>query len=332
MKRMTATITACILTASASFAAGVDKAVIPDSARWVIHVDVAAFTRAAVPKGLMGLINAEDSPLPAGKADKAREIWRKLGDVQSVTLYGPSHVRTEAVAVAKLKYDRAEVKKLLGIAPGGPTERLAGHDVHTFTAKRRRGDDGGQRYLCFYDGSTLVASASLDRLKEAVEILAGQGKKLARGNVISNMLTPRAGSVAVLAARGVDKLAEAAKGRKARDGRQRPHRAALLKKVKTLRMELGEADNDVFLAIEAAMKTTEDAVNAEKALHGLLGMMLLSQGEDELAAKVLQSARIQRRGSAVSASIRCPAKDILSKARAMLERRAARHAEKQRVE
>ena len=80
------------------------------------------------------------------------------------------------------------------------------------------------------------------------------------------------------------------------------------------------------------MKRAEDAVNAEKALHGLLGMMLLSQGEDELAAKVLQSARIQREGSAVSASIRCPAKDIITRARAMLERRAAKHAKPERAE
>ena len=320
MHKAVTTLTVCVLLASASPAAGPDKAILPNSAAWVVHVDVAAFTRAALPSGLMNLIIADNSPIPAEKVSKARTIWQRLGKVKSVTLYGPSHVEAEAVAVASLEYDAADVKKLLRIAPGPATHRIAGHDVYVFEARRRRGRGGGRRFLCFYDKSTLVAGGSLDRLNEAADLLAGQGQKLAADSELAKLLTPTAGSVAIVAARRVDELVT---GATAARPRRRPRRAAFLKKTDTLRMEIGEANDAVFLALRAAMKTEQDAINAEKAANGLLGMLLLSQNGDQTLTQVLQSVAIERQDSAVSLAVRCPVNDLLSKAETFVARHVA---------
>ena len=320
------TVAACLLLTASSFAAGPDKAVIPDSAVWAMHFDVAAFTAAELPRGMMDMIGAENSPVPLDKVAKAREVWGHLGKVQSVTLYGPSHLETEAVAVARLQYDPAVVKKLLKIAADSVPQDLAGHEVHEFTAKARRGRAGGQRYLCFYNESTLVASGSLDGLKEAMDLLAGKGSKLTAANALSQMLTPTKGSVMVMAARGVDTLAAAKHGESERRGRGM---GAFLQKTDTMRVEIGESDSEVFVSIEAGMKAEEAAQNVERAANGMLGLMLLNKSDDEAVAKVLQSVQVERRESTVAITMQCAVADILQKAQAAMERKAAKRAEAQ---
>ena len=318
MHRAITILAACVLLASTSGAAGPDKAIIPDSAAWVVHVDVEALTRAALPKRMMGLITAVDSPVPAEKAIKAQKIWQKLGDVQSLTLYGPSHVEAEAVAVAKLKYETAEVKKLLKIGPGPATHQVAGHDVYTFEAKGPRGRGGGQRFLCFYDESTLIATGSLERLKEAADLLAGEGEKLAPDSELAQLLTPRDGSVVIMAARNVDELAKGGRNGSAR-------KAWFAQKTETLWMEIGEADDEVFLAAGATMKAEEDAVSLQKTAQGLLAMATLAHGEDEMITQVLQSVRIERQDSSVTMSMQCPVRDMLDRVEAKMADRAAAH-------
>ena len=197
---------------------------------------------------------------------------------------------------------------------------MAGHDVYAFEARRRRRGAGGTRYLCFYDESTLIASGSLDRLREAADLLAGQGRKLATDSELAQMLTPKAGSVVIAAARNVSELAQGAEGRMAR---RRPRQAAFLKKAETMRMEIGEANDEVFVAVSATMKAEQDAVNVRNAAQGFLGLLMLSHGEDETVAQVLQSVRIERRENTVNVSMQCPVKDVLDRAEAKMVGRVA---------
>ena len=139
---------------------------IPASAKWVVHFDAEALTASRIAKGAMELIRAKDSPLPQKKVQKALKIWEKLADVKSLTLYGCTYDKTDAVLVAKLDYDKAEVMKLLGIRTHD------GHKIYTTGGKGRH--RSRKHFVCLYDATTIVASQNEDRLAEALDLLCLQ--------------------------------------------------------------------------------------------------------------------------------------------------------------
>ncbi len=313
------TIVACVLVASSALAGPPVESHIPASAKWVMHFDAEAFTASRIAKGAMELIRAKDSPLPQKKVQKAVKIWEKLADVKSLTLYGCTYDKTDAVLVAKLDYDKAEVMKLLGIRT---------HDGHKIYTTGGKGHHRGRKhFVCLYDGTTIVASQNEDRLAEALDLLDGRGKPLKANKPLAKMLSCGEGAFMVAAVQDVRKMVAALEDKK---GQKKVRRhAALLKKCESLRLELGEADDQVFTDLNATLSSKEDATNIQLFAQGMLALGMLHQQDDERLAKLLQGIKTEQQDDEFSVQIQFPVKDILTKARDKLEQCAAAKTKKQ---
>jgi hypothetical protein len=316
------TIVACVLVASSALAGPPVESHILASAKWVMHFDVEAFTASRIAKGAMELITAKDSPLPQNKVQKAVKTWEKLADVKSLTFYGCTYDKTDAVLVAKLDYEKAEVMKLLGIRAHD------GHKIYTTGGKGRH--RGLKRFVCLYDGTTIVASQSEDRLEEALDLLDGRGKPLRANKPLGKMLSCGEGTFMVAAVQDVRKMVAALEDKK---GQKKVRRhAALLKKCEGLRLEFGEADDKIFANLNATLSSKEDAMNIQRFAQGMLALGMLHQQDDKRLAKLLRGIKTEQQDDEFSVQIHFPVEDILTKVRDKLERCAAAKTKKQAAE
>ena len=315
MKTRIAAIGLSVLLASTAFAGPASTTAIPDSAKWVVHVDVAAVTASDIANGLLGLIAGKDSPVPADRVAKALQGWKFISTIHSVTLYGPGPVETDAVAVVSAKYDEAQVMAMLKIDARAETMAHGDHTIYPFTGKSK-GNVPRKQYGCFYDNTTMVAGASLAQVKAALDVLDGKAKALARNNPLTGMLAPGKGSFMVVAAVDVNEMvAQAVKDRKEL---ARNPGTAMVAKCQDLRFEFGEADDQVYVTGNASMLDEEDAKAIETMLSGFLVMATFRAADDKDATKLLQAIRIDRKGRNVGVAVQCPVETILNKVSGLL--------------
>jgi len=301
----------CVLMASTAFAGPADTTAIPDSAKWVVHVDVAAATASDIATGMMAIITGKDSPVPAAEAAKATEAWKFASDINSLTLYGPGPNEAEAVAIVSAKYDEATIKTMLKITAQSATAAHGGHVIYTFAGKDKAGRPRTQ-YGCFYDKSTMVGGALIANVKAALDVMDAKAgaKALTKDNPLTAMLTPSKGSFMLVAAADVDKMV--AQAAKAAPAAADPV-AGMAAKAQDVRLELGEADANAYVNVSANMLAEDDAKSIQAALNGLIAMGMFRAGNDPDAMTLLQAIKVDAKGKNVSIDISLPVKTILDK-------------------
>ncbi len=317
-------VAVCALVTSAAMGGQAGTSRICDSAVWAAHVDIAAMTKSAMATGMMELVTSEDSTMPADKAKKVVQCWEKIGKVKSVTLFGPSIDKTEAILLADLvEYDRTEVETMLGVADGAQTNSHGDHTLIAFTPKkhRRRAQEAGPQYVCFYNAKTIVVGGDLKRLGEALDLLDGKGKALAADSELAGLLTPSKGSIMVAAVTGVKGLVASAE-KKFGASPVGPG-ATMMKNAQSVRMEIGELEATMSVAINGVMATEQDAQNLQRMGEGLLAVIGMRAQENKDVAAFLQAIKLSSKGKTVSVGISMPVEDVLSKIQAEMLLKAA---------
>ena len=310
MKTRIAAIGLCVLVASTSFAGPANKSAIPDTAKWVVHVDVSAVTASGIANGIMGLITGKDSPIPAAKIAKAIEGWKLLGNAHSVTLYGPSSDETQAVVLFTSKFTEEQIKSAAKIDAQSKTTAHGNHVIYTFAGKSRGGEPR-DHYGCIFDNTTVVAGASLAQVKAALDVLDGKAKCLGRTNPLSEMLTPSKGSFGIVAAVDVNTMVAAAI--KDKPAIQDKPGTQMVAKVQDLRLENGETGGNLYLTANASMLAEEDAKAIETMLNGLIAMGMFKAAKDKDAMTLLQAIKVDRKGRNVGVGMELPVETILDK-------------------
>ncbi len=334
MKRAILAVVALVMGSSWAVAGPPVKNRIPDTAKWAVHFNIEAITNSAVAGGILEMISAEDSPVPKERVEEAVKFWEILGKLKSLTLYGPTSKETDAVAVADHRYTEDEIMKVLDITDNSPTQTYGDYTIYTFTPKKRpkRAKKAGKRLACFHSDGIVVAGADLTRIKETLDLLDGKAKPLTKDNPLTEMLTPSKGSFMVAAVTGIDKMADALK--KKATGKKKRH-AAFLKKAKSARFELGEAEKNIFAVFDLVMTTEEDAVNIHMMAQGIRAMVLFgheeeNNGKTRKIAEIAKATEISRKDKSVSVSIKYPVEDALTLIHAgMKEKHAAGKDEKE---
>ena len=279
------------LVAVPAFAGPPDTSRIATSAKWVMHMDVQAVTASALATGMKDLI-------PAGGPGLAAK-WEGLKAVRSVTLFGPTADRAQAVAVADLDYNKPDVMKMLGIATGADTEAHGDHAIYSFTAKGHRAIAGTTQHVCFYDESTIVAGGQLESVKATLDLLDGEAEGLGATTGLGQMLAPVEGSLILMA---VQDVAELVAGRG----------PSALQNVKGVRIEFGEASQEAFFTCRMALRTEQDATMIEQMAQGVLAMLKLRFQDNEQITGLLDGVQVVRDGTSVSTSVRHPVQGVLS--------------------
>lgn len=328
---------ALLLVASTVWAGGPTPQKLPATAQWVVHVDMEAVLATQMGKGLLDLVTAEGSPVPPEDVKKIQEVWTWLGKVQSVTIFGSGFTPDQPVLLARLTYDRAEIEKMAHITADNARTAYGKHEIITLPG--REGQRGG--FGCFYNADTIVAGASLDRVKEAIDVLDGRGKAMTSAQPLRAMLVPAEGSCVLAAATGFNKMLKAMAESKAKaagqdaTGKDAGAHAAVLTKCTSARFEAGEAKGtagkNVFATLEMTMETAEDAENVSLALQGVraFALMHLKEQETKEAAeliKLIRSLQAGHEGTIFGAAFEYPVAEALEKMQALMKMAAARRA------
>jgi len=313
----------CVLMASTALAGPANTASIPDSAKWIVHVDIAAVTSSGIANALMAMITAKDSPVTPAEAAKAVAAWKFAADFHSLTLYGSGPDEAEAVAIVTAKYDQNTIKTMLKITPQNAKAAHGDHVIYTFAGKDKA-DKPRDQYICFYDNTTMVAGAMIANVKTALDVLGGKAgaKALAKDNPLTAMLAASKGSFLVAAAADVDKMV--AQATKADPDAAAAHPLTnVLTKTQDLRFEVGQLDADMYATATATMLTEDDAKTVQTMLNGLIAMFMFRRGNDPATMKLLQAIQVGCKGKTVSVVVNFPAETILDTSAKFLAARIA---------
>jgi hypothetical protein len=269
-KIMTSMLVAAML-APAALAGTLKVENISAEAKWAAHLDAEALLKSGIAKFI--LAEAEKKADFLDGIAKVREAFGfdPLKDIRGITMYGKGLGDDQVVVVVDATLDE---NKLTGMLMGNETYR--GHEygdltLHQWTDKAKNGKPAKTQFGCFFDKNTLVVAAGLDLLKGAVDVLAGKADSLAKSKALPLLGNPPAGTFLVAAAGQIKIPVEGNKPR-----------AAAIRDLTDLAMNLGEADEVMFLNVTAATKTARRALQLRQIVQGFvaLGQMALQERED----------------------------------------------------
>lgn len=313
-KIIIAVFAGCLLSGLPAWAGQARRSEIPATAKWVVHFDVQAITNSQIGQGMMDLISDQNSPIPQDKIAKAGKIWDRLNVVTSLTFYGCTYEKADAVVVAKLDYDEADILNMLGVASHGE------HKIYNTGKKEHKcRQAAGKHFVCLYDARTIVASGNESSLKDALDLLDGQGKSLTSNDPIGKMLGAKKGTFMVAAIEDVNKMVETLQEKMTE---KRPRQGALLAKCRNLRLEVGELDGMIFGEAKATLATMEDAINVQKAAQGMLALGMLAQEENDRLTELLGAVEIKQQDSNCAIQVQLASRDILEGMKDKLEQRS----------
>jgi len=253
--------------------AGIDRAQVDATAKWVAHVDVEAFRATQ----LFQEIKAADKE---GELDKAlgdvesQHGIQLLEDVFSFTAYGTrlgdEHgvVLVQANAHAEAALTAAQEKH------GAKSLRIRERDCVQWGA----GVEDGFSCLLPATGERrqIVLTKTQGDLEQALDVLDKKRPALDSQPQSDLYAPPAAGSFLFVAASGI--LEELA-GPHGHDIKQVSAAARL---AKGLRVELGEASGNVYLDLRLRTEKPEDAQRIQKVFEGLLALPGILHGGSEL--------------------------------------------------
>ena len=141
MKKTLITLLSFAMVVPAAFAGPIKLSEIPASTKWAMHVDNEAGRGSAFVKTIMDKVrDKQKSGTKEEKegAAKILDLYAKLADLKSVTLFGSSEKETEVVMIIKAKYDRAEVDQMIGLGKDARGFKYGKHEIHPVKGKDKQ--------------------------------------------------------------------------------------------------------------------------------------------------------------------------------------------------
>jgi len=258
--------------------AGVDRAQVDATAKWVAHFDVEAFRATQ----LFQEVKAADKE---GELDQfLSEVSEEHGiqvldDVFSVTAYGTALGEEHGVLLVQAN---AHVEAALAAAQqkhGAKALRIRERDC----VQWGKGAEDGFSCLLPATGERreIVLTKTQADLQQALEVLDKQRPALDSVPQSDLYAPPAAGTFAFVAVTGVlDELVGA-------HGHDIKQVSAAARLAKGLRIEVGETTGNVYLDLRLRTEKPEDAQRIQKIFDGLLALPGLMHGGDTEAGEVL---------------------------------------------
>jgi hypothetical protein len=252
-------------------------------AKWAAHLDLERLFSSRI-GGLFKEALEEEGSMAKIDAFGTIFEFNILEDLHSITAYGTSFEKEEAVGLFKGRFDKKKILALMGIE--GTRREIDHHDytIHEWKDKHE------QFFVCFYDSKGVMLSNSEDLAKEALDVVSGDADSLDdRGGLKVLRSLPRDVFVAA-AAQDFSKLA----------GCGSEPEAAMLKKAKEVRILVGESDGMDYVDITLATEDSETGKQVHDIVQGLIALGKLVSNEEPELAWLVEHAEVERDGRLVS--------------------------------
>jgi hypothetical protein len=283
-------VTGALLACGAAALAGpLNSGWVRGDAAWVVHVDVEAGVRSSVGRYL--LENAHRWDVHACEQIRARTGMDVSSEILGLTIYGRECDGSDAVAVVHTTAAiDSFLDKLRAQEPSYRVVESAGRKLDSWM------EHGSERYghVLRREGDHRLIIVGRDQ--RAVEAAIAQVERREAAEEPRVLATkPRPGSVVFVAASDLGPAAERA-------------RAVVVKKMKQMRLDLGEAGGELFADVLVTTGSAADAKDVYRSIDGsvALGRLLLLQGDARFAAlaEAADGLTVSAEGSKVRVSFR----------------------------
>ena len=320
MKRTMAAACVLLLFASLSSAGPLKPEQVAGDAVWVAHLDVASLLKSGIGKFIL-----EEAEKKQGFLEGIAKIRETLGfdplsDVRGLTLYGRKFGDKSGVVIIDATADQDKIVTLFEANPTHKTSAYGDYTLHEWTdpAKTETDPDTGEQVVVkeaetkfgtFYDEKTILVGSSLDLLKGAVDVLAGEADSRAKTTAHPTLPKPVEGVIQTIGAEKIDFAAQ--------DQADKPNPFGI---ITDLSVQVGEAQGAMFLHAKALVGTAEKALKLRQVVQGFvaLGQMMMAEQPD---LPVL-GERIQVGGAenAVQVDAEIPTESLIKMVRFLAER------------
>lgn len=282
-----------------------NKAWVPSDASWVVHVDIEAGVGSTVGSYLVA--NREAWGAKEWDEFRARTGIDPAADLKGLTIYGPTCDEAHAVAIIDATSATDGLLERLRAKEKSFT-RVEGqrHTLDTWT------EHGSPRYgyvRTIGDRRLIMVSRDKERLEQAISLTDAEQEVSASPAVAKG---PREGSFLFVAALEVDEAAEKSK-------------ALMVRKVRDLRLDFGEAGGQLYGDMALTTGTDQDARDLLQMLEGGVAMgRMMAQSRPELAplAEASKSLTLSASDSSVRATFTFDSARAVDMLRAAAEARA----------
>jgi hypothetical protein len=290
--------------ATLAWAGPLDKTVVDEGAKWVVHVDVEAVTASTFGDFIRNAENGLDDAVAKAKLQFGLD---PLNDVKSLTIYGLSPEDEDGLVLV-----------LTTPAADDLAQRLPQAGMTDFKMEVRDG-------VSFYSWSGQDQTwhlAVLPREAERMLVLAGTSQSLADGISVVNgeraslvkvaegplAAAPRPGSLLFVAATGLESA--------------KKFRAGMLRQARTLMVDMGEvtegSQREMYGEVQLGTAGTQNAAQIQQMLQGMLAfgaMMMQQQGHDAEACRAMQDVKVTTEGGVVTITCRQKSTEVADQLR-----------------
>ena len=337
-------------------AAPLDKSQIPADVKWVVHADVEGFFASKMGTAVLDEARKQGLDAILG-AVQAMFSFDPTKDLKSVAVFGTGFKDTQAVVLIRARVDRDKMLKILKANPGFQESKYGDHAVYSWQDKAKEDKDdkdaksekekGNKVELamspkcgCFWGEDVALIAQDMDALKHAVDVLDKKADSLAKEGVAGPLPTIAKGAWIVA---GVKDIASAVQGAKdaatAKASKEQGCVAttrvttvaepmfAFAQKVSAGSLQLGEADEKVFLNLSITAADARTATDLRKIVEGFLALIDLvidvqKDGKPAIPPEVaaaLKDVKVSCVDRTMTVEVAFPVKDVIAVIRAAVE-------------
>ena len=297
MKKCLFGVMCVVLTVGSLAVAGsFDATLVPNDARWIVHIDFAALRDSTIGKYVLSQdMNAE-----------MKEHWQKaeemLGmslreDVNAVTLFGTGAGQDDGVMWIRGKLNSETLVSQLSEMDGYESSQQGAYTIHSWVDAA---EDSSQRYYgVVLDETRGLLGPNEDLVKNALKVLAGEVANVKDGGIPVGSLQASGMLIAATAdLRDVELPAN-------------PMLGQAKPSIHNFRMQMRENDGTLGLRLAVQQGSEQEAEQAEQMLNGIkmMGVMQLQQQNPEFAA-LLQAMNLRRNGAVLMLDMDYPAEKV----------------------
>jgi len=281
---------------SLASAGPLEQICVPDSARWVAHVDVQAFWKSQLGQKIQASLDEE----ALRKLQSLKELFGSdpVKDLHQLTLYGADADDKRAVAIIRGHLDR---KKLLALVALNPAYEELSHKK-TPVYRWIDEDDDKTQFGAFAADDVLIisqnraaAEASLDALQDGSTPQAAA--KTPRFTILKD--APEGTFVAICA----EDLAKLTKDRAD---------ASMTQNAQGFVVMAGEKDATLHLTLKLEANLPDAAQQIMQMAQGMMAFVTLQQDKFPQIMPLIKACKLSCQGKTVSLSVQYPSQDLFA--------------------
>jgi hypothetical protein len=271
------------LGAAAAEPSGLQMAIVPADAVWVLHLDMEKLASSALFKMLTEAGGGPDIQQKAGEFFEKFKM-DPFKDLKAVTVFGRGEAGEEPVVAVSGNFDKAH---LLGLLKADSSHKETPYGKYTLYSWQDK------HFGVFVNDNLALITEKEEDIKSALDAVDGKAKNISSSPLVSRLQKESANAIAVGAVADVAGLTGERKGAAA--SHEKP---AILAKMQSATGAISEIGEKLSLKIEIVAASVQVAKDIEQAVRGMIALVNL-QFTDSDAQLLTQSINVKVDGERV---------------------------------